>query len=186
MSHMCDLPRGCERAGSSLPAQNNPGRYQAKAFPGPETFLVCLARGRQPVCCGRSVEFQQYRILSTSHEYSKGSKQVLVLLVKLVLYFTIQLERVLNFSTESSRTALCLDGRWCFTADSSEWDSAFGTAWDGVSWFCHHQSPHWLEFAESRAFLPAGRCVGLQEGEAASSALFAPEAGLLRRSCRTE
>lgn len=79
--------------------------------------------------------FLRHRIVSTSHDYSKGSKQVLVLVVKPGLYFIIQLERVFSFSTESSRTVPCPDGRWCFTAGSSEWDSVFGTAWDRVPWF---------------------------------------------------
>lgn len=117
--------------------------------------------------------FLQYRIVSTSHDYSKGSKQFLVLVVKPMLYFIIQLERVFSFSVESSRSAPC---KVVFTAGSSEWDSAFGTAWDGVSWFYHLQSPSWLEFAE-QSFPPCWEvCAGLQEGEA----------DLLCRSCRTE
>lgn len=57
--------------------------------------------------------FLQYRIVSTSHDYSKGSKQFLVLVVKPMLYFMIQLERDFSFSAESSRTAPCPDARWC-------------------------------------------------------------------------
>lgn len=117
MSRTCDLLRGWERAGFSPPAQTNPGRYQAKAFPGPETTFCVPCRGRAACVlweeCGIPA-FLRYRIVSTSHDYSKGSKQVLVLVVKPVLYFIIQPERVFSFSTESSRTAPCPAGRWCW------------------------------------------------------------------------
>lgn len=77
-----------------LPAQTNPGRYQRKAAPVLRPLCVC-PRGEGSWLlweeCGIP-PLLPHRILSTSHGYSKGSKQVLVLVVKPVLDFIIQLE----------------------------------------------------------------------------------------------
>lgn len=86
---------------------------------------VCLARGEPLAACVLWEEcgipaFLRYRIVSTSHDNSKGSKQVLVLVVKSVLYFIIRLGRVFTFPAESGGSAPCPGARWCFTAGSSE------------------------------------------------------------------
>lgn len=119
------FPKGGREPGSPSLHRPTPTGTKQRLFQGLRPLFVCLTRGEPLAACVLWEEcgipaFLRYRIVSTSHDNSKGSKQVLVLVVKSVLYFIIQLERVFTFSTESGRTALCAGGRWCFTAGSSE------------------------------------------------------------------